>query len=172
MGRRSFLAAPLLAVRKTEYAVRTGKLKDWRSVPGCAALEKAFRYLETGNWDGKAPGRFEIDGDRVYAMLSQAPTRSPEGAQFEAHRRYADVHYLLRGREMIGAAPTDKLKVATPYDSAKEAEMYALPAKYQRIVLEPGSFAVFLPGEGHLPGCTADQPSEIRKVVVKVLINA
>ncbi|MBE1246635.1 YhcH/YjgK/YiaL family protein, partial [Salmonella enterica] len=36
------------------------------------------------------------------------------------------------------------------------------------IILKPGMFAVFMPGEPHKPGCVVGEPSEIKKVVVKV----
>ncbi len=152
--------------------VRTGRLADWSKVPGCAPLERAFRYLETTSFEGKAPGRFEIDGDRMYAMLSEAPARALQSAAFEAHRNYIDIHYLLAGKELIGAASAKKLRVKTPYDSSKEVEMYETPREYQRIVLQPGHFAVFYPGEAHMPNCDAGGGGNIRKVVVKILHKA
>ncbi|MCV4802683.1 YhcH/YjgK/YiaL family protein, partial [Escherichia coli] len=38
----------------------------------------------------------------------------------------------------------------------------------QAIILKPGMFAVFMPGEPHKPGCVVGEPDEIKKVVVKV----
>lgn len=38
----------------------------------------------------------------------------------------------------------------------------------QAIILKPGMFAVFMPGEPHKPGCVVGEPGEIKKVVVKV----
>ena len=38
----------------------------------------------------------------------------------------------------------------------------------QAIILKPGMFAVFMPGEPHKPGCVVGEPGEIKKVVVKI----
>ncbi|MEG7491700.1 YhcH/YjgK/YiaL family protein, partial [Enterobacter hormaechei] len=38
----------------------------------------------------------------------------------------------------------------------------------QSIVLKPGMFVVFMPGEPHKPGCLVESEGEIKKAVVKV----
>ena len=145
------------------------RLAHWRSLTGFEDLERAFEYLESASFEEKSPGRYEIDGDRMYAIVAQDKTRSPETAEFEAHRKYIDLHYLIRGKEMIGSANAADLRQIKPYAPENDAELYAGPRKYRRLILKPGEVAVFFPGQAHMHGCYPDRSEEIKKVVVKVL---
>jgi YhcH/YjgK/YiaL family protein len=103
-------------------------------------------------------------------MLSDSPTKPVEDGQFEAHNRFIDIHYLVRGSELIGAALPADMKTTTPYSAENDAELFARPAHYRKIILKPGEFAVFLTRQGHMPGRSPNAAGgEIRKVVVKVL---
>jgi len=159
-GRVAFAAPPDFA---------TGPLNDWRKQVPRKWLAPAFEYLQRTDLKTLAVGRHEIDGHRMYITIAEATTRPLKNEKFETHRRYADVHYLISGAEVIGAARAADLKIATPYDAEKEAEMLDQPAEFRHIRLKPGNFAVFLPGQAHLPGCHENAPMQIRKAVVKVL---
>jgi biofilm protein TabA len=149
---------------------RVRKLSGWRSHKGLDDFKHAFEFLESlGNRD-KAPGRYPIDGDRMYSIIAENNTIPPEAAQFEAHRRYIDIHYLIRGAEMIGLAVANKLEEAKPYDVENDLALYKRPQVYKRLILMPGDFVVFYPGQAHMPSCNPHNKSEeIKKVVVKVL---
>lgn len=175
LDRRALLGAATLLiptrwVRAAASPFLTGPVRDWRKLKPDARLTPAFEYIEKTELGSLAVGRHDIDGDRVYITVTQSKSRSPAGEKFEAHRRYADIHVLISGEEMIGAAIARDLKSVIPYDQAKDIEMFEAPAEYERIRLSPGSFAVFLPGQAHLPGCHEKRPTEIKKAVVKVLM--
>ncbi len=148
---------------------RIYELAQWRSHKKLKALQRAFEFLESAAVESKAPGRYELDGDRMYATVVVDKTRSVESAQFEAHRKYIDVHYLVRGKELIGSANPASMKEAKPYSSETEAALYERPAKYKQLTLKPGEFTVFFPGQAHMPGCYIEKSEEIKKVVVKIL---
>ena len=105
----------------------------------------------------------------MIAIVAQDKTRAVETAQFEAHRKYIDLHYLIRGKEMIGSANSASLREVKPYTPEVEAALYERPAKYKRLMLKPGEFTVFFPGQAHMPGCYVDKSEEIKKVVIKIL---
>ena len=151
---------------------RIYRLKEWRRHKKLKVLERAFNFLETAAVETKAPGRYTLDGDRLYATVVEDKTIAIETAQFEEHRRYIDVHYLVRGKEMIGSANPTTLKVKKPYSTEVEAALYERPAKYKQFKLKPGEFTVFFPGQAHMPGCFLDKSEVIRKVVVKVLAES
>lgn len=164
-------AAPLPQQRRSP-APRVGKLTSWRALPGLEKLERAFAFLESASVDSKAPGRYDLDAERMYATITQNKTRAIEAAQFESHRKYIDLHYLIRGRELIGAADPANLREAIAYSAEKEIAMYERPEKYRKLILNPGEFVVFFPGQAHMPGCHAGKDAEIKKVVVKILAEA
>src|SRR5262245_37285641 len=121
-----------------------GELTEWKKLGGLVGMEDAMRFLEEKAWEHLPLGQHQIQGDDIYALIVEMKSRSVHGAQFEAHRKYIDVHYLVEGAETIGFIPTAKLKIARPYQDSDDAELYELPTEFERISLFPGRFAVFL----------------------------
>jgi YhcH/YjgK/YiaL family protein len=133
-------------------------------------FQAAFAFLK--KFDGTAaPGKYEIDGTNLYALVQKYTTKPSAGRQFEAHLKYIDIQYVHSGRETILWAPLPALKTPTiPYDEKGEAAMYALIPDSFDINLSAGMFTILFPGDGHVPTCTWGAPSEVSKVVVKVKI--
>ena len=145
-----------------------GELKQWKTIQGLEGLEAAFEFLQKNRGQELPVGKLSVQGDDIYAIVIRTPSRPVEGAQFEAHRRYIDVQYLAAGMETIGYAPVDHLKIACPYHQANDIEFYDLPEEYERLSMYPDRFAVFFPGEGHLPNCHLGGEHQLSKIVVKV----
>jgi len=148
----------------------TAKLSDWTKYPELKKYAAAFEYLKKTDFTKKELSRVDLDGNRMYATLSSIPTKAPESAKLEAHRKYLDIHYLVDGRETIGSVNVAGLEVTDPYKEASDVEFFKVPAKYRKIEMRPGHFAIFLPGQGHMPGLGTDTSAMIRKVVVKVQV--
>ncbi len=155
------------AADNAESRLVQGELKSWRSNPRLKPLEVAFRFLERPDLETLAVGRHEIGGG-AYAMIDKSMSAAPEKVEFEAHRKYIDVHYMISGQVTTGYAPIEKLKLHTPYNEKDEAAMFYVPASYTKVKLYPGMFAVFFTGGGHMPNCHLDGPHQLHKVVVKV----
>ena len=81
-----------------------GELKSWQSHPQLRRLEVAFRFLERTDLKALPLGKHVID-EKAYALVDKSASVPPETAEFEAHRQYIDVHYLLAGQAMTGFAP-------------------------------------------------------------------
>ena len=115
-------------------------------------------------------GRTDIDGDNVYALVQSYDTLPADQKKYESHRTYADIQYVGAGTEVIQYAPTSSLKPATAYDAEKDYLLYGEPAGSTPLHLPPGSFSIFLPQDGHKPGCVSGAPCRVKKVVIKVRI--
>ena len=128
----------------------------------------AFDFLKRTDLNSLAPGKHEIQGSDVFALVQDNETRTGLKT-YEAHRQYADVQYLVRGRERMGYANIADLKVTKEYDSKDD---YLLLEGEGGSMLEvpAGSFAIFLPQDAHIPGAAAGEPAKVRKVVVKVRV--
>lgn len=135
------------------------------------SFAKAFSFLRTV--DGtQAPGRHEIDGDHVFALVQRYSTKPVGDALFEAHRRYIDVQYLHSGRETILWAPLAAMKEATmAYDETKEAALWKLVPDVTPLHLSAGLFAILFPQDAHAPCVEWERPEEVFKVVVKVAVR-
>jgi YhcH/YjgK/YiaL family protein len=144
-----------------------GDLKSWGANPRLLRLAVAFRFLERRDLPQLALGKHVID-DKAYAIIDKSLSQDPKSVEFEAHRKYIDVHYMISGQVTTGFAPITKLQVISPYKEEEDAAMFQVPAAYKKVKLYPGKFAVFFPGAGHMPNCHLDRPHDLHKVVVKV----
>ncbi|MDI1334905.1 MAG: YhcH/YjgK/YiaL family protein [Lacunisphaera sp.] len=132
---------------------------------------EAFAFLRQFTGEAKL-GRHEIRGEEIFALVQQYVTAPLPGKKYESHRRYMDIQYVHRGHEAIYWAPLARLKSAVrPYDRAEDAALYNLDGTDTPVLLLPGQFAIFLPEDGHIPGCAWNSPAEVLKVVVKVKVD-
>ena len=128
---------------------------------------EAFGFLNQPGLADLPDGKYEIAGTRVYALVSRTQGRKVSDGKLEGHRKYLDIQYVIHGEESMGWRPTAGLANSVPYDEARDLEFFeGEPESIVRV--PPGSFAVFLPTDAHLP-LIGDGP--IHKVVVKVAIG-
>ena len=138
-------------------------------------FETAVRWLQETDPEALEPGRTDIDGEKVYAVVSENRLE-PKEPVFEVHRRYADIQIILRGREGFRYGRKGKELSGKP-----ENDVWFCEADRQvPFELEKGGVTVFLPGEAHAPGLYPEKdkrplspaaPVSDRKLVVKVLMD-
>jgi len=131
-----------------------------------ARFDLAFAYLR--DFKSETPiGRYDLDGDRVYALVQSIQTSPAASGVFESHQIYADIHYVFSGQEVIYYAQTPLLKPRGDYDASVEARLYD-GADDSALRLTAGCYAAFWPQDGHKPGCQAETSSTVQKVVMKI----
>ena len=135
-----------------------------------SALGKAVKFA-CGFDVSQADGRYEIDGDDVYALVMRYDTKPVSEGKFEAHRAYIDVQLLLEGEERMDVSIDGGGESVGGYDREKDAELWAEARDYCSLVMLPGRLAVLWPNDRHRPGCQLDGKKNVRKMVVKVRIN-
>lgn len=132
--------------------------------PGFAA---AFAFLRRPDLMELPVGRYEIDGDRVYALVQRQPGRSRESGKLEAHQAYIDIQVVLGGVDTMGWRSTPTcVEVTLPYTVDKDVMLFTdQPTAWTAV--GPGEFAIFFPEDAHLPLIS---DGELHKVVVKVQV--
>ncbi len=124
---------------------------------------KACEWLKAQDFSTLAPGEFQIDGKQVFGNLADNAL-SRETPAYEAHRQYADIQLVVRGRELFRFGTAGIVPEQKP-----DTDFYACEAGPDLpFALEDGWFVIFLPGEIHAPGNPVDGPSVCRKLVLKV----
>jgi len=132
------------------------------------AFEKAFAFLRQDGLAELQADRYEIDGDRLFCMISKGPGRSRSEAKLEAHRKYIDIQYVIAGNEEMGFKPTADCKlIDTSYDSEKDIGFFNdQPDSWTPV--PPGSFVIFFPQDAHAPLVGS---GEIHKAVLKIAVE-
>ena len=131
-------------------------------------LTRAFQFLKEEDLAEMEPGKYEIDGLNVYALVQSGETKPEEKGAWEAHRKYIDIQYLVSGTEKMGCANLEAMTVCREYAEAEDCLI--LTGKGNFFLVEPKNFVVFMPQDAHMPGLAATRPQMVKKVVVKVMI--
>ena len=129
----------------------------------------ALDYLRRTDFSQVPDGRYELDGDRVYAIVMRYRPKPVAEAVWEAHRQYLDVQYVASGAEHMGYAPLNGgLPARQAYDTQKDFILY--DAKGDLFEVPAGAFAIFGPQDVHAPSLAItpeEAAAEVQKVVVK-----
>ena len=144
---------------------------ELRSLPSAGlhpVLQQALTLAVAANLQEKTPGRYELQGDNIFMNVMQFATQSPEQKKAELHREYIDIQVLLSGEERILFGMTDSARQCEEMHVEDDYQLCSQIADEQAMVLKPGRFVIFMPGEPHKPGCVVQAPMDIKKVVIKV----
>jgi YhcH/YjgK/YiaL family protein len=135
-----------------------------------AGLASAFDFLRRNAGSPPPEGRYEIDGDRIYALVQRYLTRPADGQKSESHRKYLDVQYVASGREAMGWAQKGALEPDGEYDAQKDRILYK-DGPAAMLPCPEGTFAVFFPDDLHKPCCALGESCPVVKIVVKVRLD-
>jgi biofilm protein TabA len=128
--------------------------------------DKAIAFLNDPKLDTLKPGKYVIDGDNVYATITDAPSKTFEQSAWESHRNYIDLQYVVRGKEKIGVAPVTSATVIKPYDASRDIANYTTDGQFY--IASPGEFFLFFPGDAHRPNIKVDGYDTVKKLVIKI----
>jgi len=151
-------ATPHAAINKTEFAKQYHLNKTF--------WDKAFAFLRDTNLLTLTNGRHNIDGDNVYASVTEAPSKEYDKTAFESHKNYIDLQYVITGEENMGKTSVESLKVDKPYVERNDIAYYTGDGKIYTV--PQNSFLLFFPGEAHRPNITPGGNKVIKKVVIKI----
>lgn len=145
-----------------------GELQSLSSTGLPPVLLDALALALMADVRNKAPGHYELKGDDLFMNVMQFVTQPPQEKKAELHERYIDIQLLLSGEERILFGIADSARQCEEMHVEDDYQLCSQIADEQSIVLKPGRFVIFMPGEPHKPGCVVEEPVEIKKAVIKV----
>ena len=131
-------------------------------------LKKGFEWLEKTNLKKLSDGKYEIEGNQVYASVQTYETK--DDANYESHRKYIDIQYMINGVEKVGVTDLANCKTCIEYDNERDLEFYTINSDEEYIELAEGQFIVLYPNDAHKPSITKNKKSTVKKIVVKVAV--
>ena len=131
-------------------------------------MKDAFHYLQKTDFSKIEPGRYEIDGANLFALIQHYDPKPREKARWEAHRKYIDVQYVFSGAELFGYAPLGRLNPVA-YDEAKD--FHELKGDGDFFYVPAGMFLILFPQDAHMPGISGPGSQPVKKIVVKILLD-
>lgn len=134
-------------------------------------LRQAIEFIKANVTEATEKGKHDIDGSRLFYLISEDMTELHEKRRAEYHARYLDIQIVLKGQEGMTFSV---LPAGTPEtDWLADKDIAFLPEGEQEktVILNDGDFVVFYPGEVHKPLCAVGAPATVRKAVVKLLVE-
>lgn len=128
-------------------------------------FKQAFDFLRNQNLDALADGRHDLAGDSLFALVQGYDTKPQSEGFWEAHRRYIDLQFIVRGVERIGYAPLHRMRLES-YDESRD--LAVLDGDGDFLTLTDGCFLLLWPEDVHMPGLQAAQSAPVRKIVFKI----
>lgn len=126
---------------------------------------KAIEFLRRADLKELPAEKYELDGDRVYAMVSYDHGRKKGDALLETHEKYIDIQLVLAGTDNMGwkAKALCKQPVGA-YEQETDLQFFAdEPDAW--LATNSGAFVIFFPEDAHMPLISSGQ---LHKVVVKI----
>ncbi|WP_443661024.1 YhcH/YjgK/YiaL family protein [Clostridium sp.] len=131
-------------------------------------IEMGLKYLKDTDLAKIEPGKYEIDGKNIIALVSEYETKDIEKGKWEAHKNHIDIQYVVSGGERIGYANINEMKVSSEYN--EEKDVFFLKGEGDMLLVKEGTFAIFAPEDVHMPTINAGNTKHVKKVVVKILV--
>jgi biofilm protein TabA len=142
-------------------------LQSWLPANLRSAIEHVKQHVT-----GQTPlGKHDIDGNRLFMLVSEDSTQPIAERPAEFHQRYLDIQIVMRGVEGMTFSCLPAGKPETDWLADKDIAFLPEGEQEKTVVLNEGDFVVFYPGEVHKPLCAVGKAATVRKVVVKMLVE-
>ena len=138
------------------------------SLPLCSGFGKALEFLSRRDLAGLAEGKYEIDGQRIFAIVTKTTGRKKENVRLEAHGQYIDIQAVLAGADYMGWKSVSRCRKPVG-DYSKERDVrFFLDEPDIWLLVRYGLLAIFFPEDAHASSISS---KIILKVVVKVALD-
>ena len=132
-------------------------------------IYRGLELLRDTDFSQQEDGRHEVAGDDLFYLLQSYDSKEVNDTP-EAHRKYADIQFLISGREKIGVGALEDM--AEEVEARPEGDIWFYHGPVDEITLSGDKFAVLFPGDAHAPCIAVDgAPVPCRKCVVKVRVG-
>lgn len=132
-------------------------------------LKEIEKFINERDCSKVPDGEIEILGRDLFVRVAGYSTGAAQEKMFEVHRVYADLQFVVTGREVMDVSLEQAPIPVTEYDLQADIRFFKDPAEVSSILVSKGQFTVFFPGELHKPGCHVHGQSEfVKKLVFKI----
>lgn len=135
-------------------------------------VKLGLNYLMTTDFSILENGKYEIKGDEVFAIVQEYTPKPESEGKFEAHKKYTDIQYIIKGEEKMGFGAINDFTESTQYSQEKDI-VFLSPNKdgvSEFVTVKEKEFVIFTPNDAHMPSIKANSPENVKKIVVKVLV--
>lgn len=134
-----------------------------------AEYRKLIRdFIKQDKSEHLAEGRYELDGENLFALVQTYETKDKDDARMEAHRKYADLQFMEEGEERIYVDFADELEVEEDRTPDQDILFYKKAEDHGFNLLTEGTFGYYAPQDAHMPCIKNKEKQNVRKIVFKI----
>lgn len=130
-------------------------------------FETAFDFILNTDLKNIPCGRYQIDGDDIFANVEEYTTKTQSKAEF--HKKFIDIQLVIKGCENIGYCNIDEFKNIEDFNEEKDIGF--LDGKVSYLKMTENKFMILFPQDAHQPCMAIREPETVKKVVVKVRVD-
>ena len=143
---------------------------NYKNYIGYPELYDVLSFLANLNEGKSITSNTVLMQGRIFCNPVKLISKSEKECKYEAHKKYIDVHYIVKGVEGIATANINHLQEDTPFDELKDIGFYK-GKEEGRYYLRKGDFMVCYPSDAHKVGIAMEEPEEIEKIIVKIKVS-
>lgn len=128
----------------------------------------AFDFFKNEDLASLDTGKYFLKNDSLIVIVDEYKTKDMDETKFEAHEKYIDIQYLIKGEEKIGVTKLKNQKALIPYDETKDIAFYDISGNNYRLANED-VFFIFFPEDAHRPCIKTGPNATVKKIVFKII---
>lgn len=133
-------------------------------------VDAAVNYLQSIDVSLKDIGKKIKVNDDFYYNIQYYDTKSPDLCDFESHRKYIDIQFMVSGKECLEFSDISRLSVKQSYNENLDVMFWNVPENISKIVLSEGDYIVLYPEMAHRGAVICQKSEKVLKIVGKVRI--
>lgn len=155
-------------MQREEQALIADKIINSDTYYACNRFfPEIFEKIKTLTPDD-AGKKFIIEEGVAWVSVSSSENAPQGERKFEAHKKFLDIHFVLKGEETFVFANTKSLTPETEYN---ETEDYLLlNGEGTKIALRAGDFCIVYPQDAHIPKLEKLSEGKLVRGVAKIKI--
>lgn len=134
-------------------------------------FKSIVEFIKRVNNENLDNGRYDINGDKLFALVQSYETKDSNECKLESHKKYIDIQYILKGTEVMYWSLIDNLKISEDLSKTSDVIFYEEDEDVTKLIVNENSFALFFTHDAHKPGVKFNNKSNVRKIVFKILAD-
>ena len=130
-------------------------------------VNQALVYLQNLDAENLICGRYKVDSGFYYSV-QKYDTKNVSECIFESHKKYVDIHLVVKGTEIIDVADISRCSYETEYDTEKDIMFWGEPSNYIRTTLQANDYIILYPEHAHRGAVSKSRSEQVLKIVGKV----
>lgn len=131
-------------------------------------LDMCMDFIRHNDMNSLKNGSYIIDGDNVYVNIVEYNTKLASEGQWEAHKKYLDLHYVISGQEIIQVSSLSSM-VVLEYVEEEDYVKNSGDAESD-VHMKANSLLLLFPEDAHKTAVIIDKSEKVKKAIFKIKI--